>query len=276
MPHENNADHILPSQNEDISAIFEKDGKVVSIPGDSSGLISLEDEDSNISISLPNVVNSEISEASSADQSAGISFSSDREEFSTEVFIKEDASVQLVTTIEDSSAPIEYTYDMYIPEGSYLKKSGESILIIGKDGDFLGGVSDPWAFDAEGKFVETEFKIQDQKLIQSVYHKDSSFTYPIKADPYMGKNLIQSVRWVKKAEGFTLQVTPTAWGRAMGSPGAFTAHADELCKRFGECRQHMIWQHQCHVHFAPLKSTWNLDLWKVRSSYAAYVRNLCN
>lgn len=85
------------------------------------------------------------------------------------------------------------------------------------------------------------------------------------ADPWLGINLINSAKYVHNPEGWTLQVTPTWYGRAMPEVAIYSAWK-ELDARYyimGDYRS-MYFQFVCHPlsQIARFKGNWNLDTWR--------------
>ncbi len=81
---------------------------------------------------------------------------------------------------------------MNIPEGGHLEMVGTSVLILNSQGDMVGGIAPAWPKDAVGNDLPTHYEIDGATLTQVVEH-DSSFTYPVTADPWAGINLFGHV-----------------------------------------------------------------------------------
>jgi hypothetical protein len=189
--------------------------------------------------------------------------------------VKNDGSIQILTVINDSEAPTAYTYNIELaPSSSLTPESDGSVSVLGPDGSRIGAFAPAWAKDANGTAVRTHYEVTGTTLVQIVEHSRPGIAYPVTADPYLGIDLISSAHW----SGGTFVVTPTWWARANGnSPFAHEALLSEFCSKYrGACNTQMWWQLACHAQFAPFKSTWNLDSWRWRDSYYAYIMNLCN
>jgi hypothetical protein len=179
---------------------------------------------------------------------------------------KNDGSVQIVTVLEDSSAPESYAYDLGLPEGAKLDQSEEGfITILSSDDSLIGGIAAPWAKDSNGVEVPTHYEVDGATVTQVVEHRDAAVSYPIVADPYMGRNLI-SQAWVSSApQGSVVNVVPTAWGRQYSGQTVFSYHWSELQIRVQSqyLSSSVREQFYCHVYgniFEP--DTYNMETWR--------------
>lgn len=249
-------------------------GVDVVIPVDPASPISLDSSGSSVSIELPFAASA--SEATAVMDGA-VAYENGNGSTTVPV-VKNDGSLQIATIIARADAPTRYAYDLSLPSGSMLVQEDGMVVIREADGSFAGGFAPAWATDANGADVATRYEIEGSTLVQVVEHTTSNVAYPVTADPYLGIALIQSGRWVNKSQGRTLEITPTAWGRANGNnPTAVSALNSEFCGKFrSACTTQMWWQLGCHAQFAPFKGTWNLDAWRYRPSYYAYIQNGCN
>jgi len=191
-------------------------------------------------------------------------------------------SIRILTVLNSTNSPSEYSYEISIPLGGRLEKDDESggVMIFDNQDNFLGGFSPPWAIDSKGEKVETSYEISDNTLVQVVNHTNGNFSYPIIADPLFGLNLISSWSWHRRAQygfyGWRLEVIPTLWARSWGGSYVVGTYGwDELQYGWvnaGGMRDQFI----CHQQFAFTKSVWGLDVWRPDVSYAATVAYLCN
>ncbi|MFK0002027.1 DUF2599 domain-containing protein [Paenarthrobacter sp. NPDC090522] len=244
----------------------------VVVPTDPADPVSLESTTgTTIKISLPFA--GEAADAKPV-QDGVVSYDNDNGSATVPV-VKNDGSVQIMTVINDSAAPTRYTYNVGLAPNASLKleKDG-SVSVLGPDGSRLGGFAPAWAKDANGNDVRTHYEVVGTTIVQVVEHAVAGVAYPVTADPYFGIDLLASAYW----SGGTFVVTPTWWARANGnSPLAHQALLEEFCSKYGSaCNTQMWWQLACHAQFAPFKETWNLDSWRWRDSYYAYVFNWCN
>ncbi|MGH1977921.1 hypothetical protein [Rothia sp. L_38] len=94
-----------------------------------------------------------------------------------------ETGAQSVITIESSSAPSEYSFDLALQDGTFLAMDEDgSVDISNEDQLVIGEVKKPWAYDANGNPVKTWFEIEDSTLTQHVeFSHDTAF--PVTADP---------------------------------------------------------------------------------------------
>ncbi|MCL2736247.1 MAG: DUF2599 domain-containing protein [Propionibacteriaceae bacterium] len=184
---------------------------------------------------------------------------------------------------------------MALPAGDHLVLGADEpgapsgIAIVNQTGQVVGGIAPPWARDATGAAVATHFELVPGGFTQTVEHRTGGVVYPVTADPWLGFALISSATWVHYAEGWTLQVTPTAWARswAFSSLSAAVGAADwnELYAKYRSSglntnltgmRDQLI----CHQVFVavryPNKPTWNLDEWRPNVGFVQTVNAQCN
>lgn len=148
---------------------------------------------------------------------------------STVPVVKEDGSLQINTVLENSQAPKEYSYRLNIPEGAEISEIDGSVLVM-LDGNLVGGLSPAWAKDSNGNDVPTHYKVVGGNEVVQVVEHDSSFTYPIVADPWLGAMLFHDFSTNRKgAVGgkpvYSAALTVWGWHVYLGvappfSPGA--------------------------------------------------------
>ena len=96
--------------------------------------------------------------------------------------------------IRDETASTSYEFDIDLPDDFKMVEDGSgSIQILDEDGNIIGAIATPWAFDANGAPVPTNFKLSRDALIQTVEHGGAA--YPVIADPDIsfGKGIY--LRW---------------------------------------------------------------------------------
>lgn len=257
----------------------------VTIPRDPSDGVSIQSGDTELRITLPNS-----GSADDAVRLAGGAVQYDNNDDSITVPVAQrDGSVQINTVIESAQAPSEYTYDIAVPGGGRLALDEPSglVSILDSDGGWVGGVNPAWAKDAAGAPVPTWYTVEGTTLTQHVDLTDSSLRFPVVADPWAGKWLVDHVWWGKRASwapGNTLMVYPTGWGRYWVQQYVWPAQwGDVLAKtpaayRNAVNRTTMLNQFVCHLQLGASvwKESYNLDSWISRSSLASYLAHGCN
>lgn len=92
---------------------------------------------------------------------------------------------QTLIEVPSSSAPREYRFPLDLPDGVEAVAAGDgSILILSPDGP-LGYFKKPWARDANGDPVATEFHLEGDVLVQTVHFSEET-AFPVVADPDFG------------------------------------------------------------------------------------------
>ncbi|NGN63634.1 DUF2599 domain-containing protein [Streptomyces sp. A7024] len=194
-------------------------------------------------------------------------------------------SARVQTVLKSAGAPEEFTFPVDVPDGGRLAPGKDgSVAVLDARGKPVGGIEAPWAKDADGKAVPTEYRVEGDRLIQTVRHRGAA--YPVVADPWMGQDLIQDAKlvWVHAVQKFTLQITPTNFMRAQQSD-YFIAQAawEELLAKYqqplGIHRNHGgLWdQFLCHHQFAAFAgNTWNIEDWRPDISYPGTILAQCN
>lgn len=242
---------------------FQSDGAEVSIEAGAEPTIQLTSDDYDaitVEAALPGSV--ALAEGGTAVFSAG-------EDYSVAPLPHADGSVQIVTVIESNEAPDRYDYQLSGPSVNTLQiVDNGMVFLLDAEGKFAGGVSAPWAFDANGVAVPTHFEVHGTTLTQVVDHKSGSFAYPISADPWLGINLWGLI-WTDTYSGQTrINLNLSQWGKDnWTTPPLILLGAgwDEALNRSPGIRSALTsketihQQFDCHAFGAPFAGTWNLE-----------------
>ncbi|MFM9615526.1 DNRLRE domain-containing protein [Streptomyces niveiscabiei] len=114
-----------------------------------------------------------------------------------------EGGVRTFQVIKNATAPHDYTSAMRLPKGARLTAFDRGTILIssGTDDDPVvhGLIDAPWARDANGKEVPTSFRIDGDKLIQTVEFTAAT-AFPVVADPKI------SLGW-----GIYLSMTGAEW-----------------------------------------------------------------
>lgn len=147
--------------------------------------------------------------------------------------VKSDGSVQIITIIESTDAPTRYGYELGLPAGAKVEMGADGqVSVHNEDGIFLAGATAPWATDANGAAVPTRYELTGSTLTQVIDH-NSTFDYPIVADPWWGQSLLSSA-WMSFHIGYyVVNATATAWGRTWNGLATHASHVAELKQRIG-------------------------------------------
>jgi hypothetical protein len=195
---------------------------------------------------------------------------------------KRDGSIQIATVITSPTAPVEYPYAIATPglEKITLLPDGAAAF-MGSGRAFLGGAAAPWAVDAIGQSVPTHFTVSGSTLTQVVDHLSGDFTYPIVADPWMGRSLYHYAYVSYHTQGRKVNAQPTNWGVQYSGPVTWTAHKNEVKTRLGadasKYNASMEQQHYCHLLGVPLSlPVFNLESWRPVMTASAQAPYKCN
>jgi len=194
---------------------------------------------------------------------------------------KEDGSVQVTTVIEDSSAPTRYAYDVNSKSAIEAEILDDGSVVYTNDqNQFVGGVNAPWAKDKHGRDVPTRYELNGMTLVQVVDHTAiDDVAYPVIADPWLGIDLIKSVRQGLEKNVITINATKSAWGQTNHLPTAAKirlfqgAGWEEVRLKAGrnskgvyhaDSRKSIKQQYFCHVAagYGNIAGTWNLEGWR--------------
>lgn len=234
------------------------------------GLTLKQDGLPDVTLGLP----SSAQTADLADSVDGVAYYDNNDGSSTVPLVKEDGEVQVLTVIEDSSAPTRYGYEFGLPEGGRVVDAGEGyFVVLGMDGRPVASITPVWAKDANGNEVPTWYELDGDSLVQVVSHGPGT-EYPVVADPAIRGRLIKSVGLVASPLGTTVRVTPqNPWSVVI--PYDYWVEYKLWVNSAYEGRKYEN-QLLCHVNFAPFKTPWNLDSWRPDVSCVATVAAACN
>lgn len=184
---------------------------------------------------------------------------------------KADGSVQILSVIEGDEAPSAYRYGLELPAGVTVQRSEDgAIAIVSERGTLVVGISAPWAVDADGTAVPTRYEVDGSTLTQIVDHVGGGFAYPIVADPWLGIALYGTPTVTFPSGGYSINVTPTAWGGSwsgVGNVGMWWAHRDEVVSKLGASSWRWTTsiqeQFYCHIAGYPLGlPQYNMESWR--------------
>ncbi|NMM92741.1 hypothetical protein B2J88_52450, partial [Rhodococcus sp. SRB_17] len=85
--------------------------------------------------------------------------------------------------IHDRTSSHEAEIPVTVPPGGHMAVNPDSsVTVFDADGQPVAVVDAPWAYDANGNPVPTDYEVRGGHLIQRVY-ADEATAYPILADP---------------------------------------------------------------------------------------------
>lgn len=90
---------------------------------------------------------------------------------------------QTLISIPNANAASEYRFPLEVPSGGSVQLQLDgSVNILNAAGTAIGGITEPWAVDANGKAIETNFTFEGNTLIQRVSFNENT-AFPVTADP---------------------------------------------------------------------------------------------
>lgn len=102
-------------------------------------------------------------------------------------------------TITSANAPTAFRYELHLPPNSHVEKMSDGTVSLNVDGKPVGSFRKPWAKDANGQLVPTDFEIDGNTLVQRVSHSSNS-SYPVVADPHFEWQVISGKIYLNKQE----------------------------------------------------------------------------
>lgn len=205
--------------------------------------------------------------------------------------------------IENSDATEEYEIKFDFPSDCSLRFScdvdGEcdgSIEVVKDKTDIVMAISKPWARDANGKDIETYYKILGNTIIQVVRHKgDDTINYPIVADPSISFGTwFSSGKWGMNGSYRSLKLKPSL---ALRASGIMTYNGQPQCMLVSNAVVNASWasvvkkfsgtkywknasglekQYICHFYFAFFKNEFHLEPNRPNVSLAKTIKKKCN
>ena len=93
------------------------------------------------------------------------------------------SSTSLITVLDSGSSA---SFDMKLPQGykAKVERDGSVSLLSSGNNHSIRFIEAPWAVDATGKALKTEYQVKGSTLVQSI--ATDGATYPIVADPQFG------------------------------------------------------------------------------------------
>lgn len=238
------------------------EGSAVLLPADTGGEVKLTGAGGQrISFAFPHASTKGAREASK-----GLSIYDNADGTLTVPIVKTGGSVQVVSIIEDPTAPTRLDFIFDLPDGASISVTGGSAVITDSEGKWLAGVLPPLAVDADNNAVSTRLEVRGRVVTQVVDHLTAEPEYPVTASATAASQLISKVTriadWNNQAR---YSVYRTAAGKNLAGAPAQTIlqtygwpQAVALAPSgFNTTSIHQ--QFDCHTVFARAKDPWNLE-----------------
>lgn len=204
------AERATASQATDSSIVAEEGGGRVEIPLDGSRPITMNDTDGNeVRLELPK--NLGLKRNKTKQSAVGLAGKN------TKVVVEAlaEGGFRVLTVMENSEAPNEYTYKIDTDKGVKLVDNEGAVEIQDKEGNHKATVLPPFAIDAEGKAVPTWFSVSGNKLTQ---HVDTSQVeaWPVLLDPWVSSywwgQIVRLSRWETRVIGYGMEAASVYFG----------------------------------------------------------------
>ena len=263
----------------DNAATYSSEFVTTEVPRTPDAAVSLSGADGDLLISLPFS-----DQATEALTDSGVPEFDNNNGSTTVPIVRGDGSVQIITVIDDPSAPTRFDYTISVPEGGAMTLDERGVILItDQAGDFVGAVAPAWAKDANGESLQTRYEIDGNVLTQVVEHSAAN-AYPVVADPWLGIQLFGGFYRSTWNGDYTYNATVTPLGAVVlsggGGVGGYLA-GQAVFRTSGWDEWKAVWpaitnkatlwyQYECHVtagnYGLPFTGTYNLE--RARTNYA--------
>lgn len=200
-----------------------------------------------------------------------------------------EGGVRQIIKIDSKDSEKYYNFPVELPKGyAFHQDTSGNVTIRNKNNKVATYIPKPWAVDAAGNEIPTQYIIEGTTLKQYV-DIDKATEFPVIADPIWCGAAIKSVTWINRGgtHPWSASVTPTKCGSWLGGgfqDGAWqeliekTPKSKHWDKKAGTTKSLSMYnQYFCHADWAGgLKSPWNLEPTRKNVGYAKTVKALCN
>jgi hypothetical protein len=102
-----------------------------------------------------------------------------------------EGGLQILYEMRDQYSPKEVEFELTLPVGCIMEiTDSHEYIVRDSNGEIELLIGKPWAIDSEGSFVETEYKIEGNRIIQIIHYDGDN--YPLVADPLFCTNSIDN------------------------------------------------------------------------------------
>lgn len=213
--------------------------------------------------------------------------------------IKEDGSAQVAIMVQSVDAPERYPFQVGLPEGASASVTdGGGVVFTSADGAFLGGLTPPWAKDANGTQLTTRYEVESSStggvvVTQVIEHHSGGAAYPVVADPWLGLDLFGTAEYNREGQKNNqdvLSVMLSVWGWFVytssvpaGTSTLIVYGWPEVVHKLPRATEKLTiyQQYACHVYFGynviGAGVHWDFEMWRPNNSrwYAVW-EHRCN
>ncbi|MFJ2965232.1 DUF4258 domain-containing protein [Streptomyces collinus] len=90
--------------------------------------------------------------------------------------------VRALITLKDADAPTEFRFPLGLPADAETETLEDGSVLVTRGEEYLGTFDAPWAKDARGEAVPTEYRVEGGALVQTV-RPGPGTAFPVVADP---------------------------------------------------------------------------------------------
>ncbi|MFF5311564.1 DUF4258 domain-containing protein [Streptomyces massasporeus] len=90
--------------------------------------------------------------------------------------------VRALITLKDADAPTEFRFPLGLPADADTETLEDGSVLVTRGEEYLGTFDAPWAKDARGEAVPTEYRVEGGALVQTV-RPGPGTAFPVVADP---------------------------------------------------------------------------------------------
>ncbi|GAA2763228.1 hypothetical protein GCM10010103_22690 [Streptomyces paradoxus] len=90
--------------------------------------------------------------------------------------------VRALITLKDADAPTEFRFPLGLPADAATETLEDGSVLVTRGEEYLGTFDAPWAKDARGEAVPTEYRVEGGALVQTV-RPGPGTAFPVVADP---------------------------------------------------------------------------------------------
>lgn len=107
--------------------------------------------------------------------------------------------VRALVTINSASAAKEYRFDLGLPDGATVSQLADGRVLVTTGEELLASFDAPWAKDADGNAVPTDYRIENNALVQTVDFNNAT-RFPVVADPYIKRGFFTDSLYFTRGE----------------------------------------------------------------------------
>lgn len=207
-------------------------GATITIPKDAKKGVTL--EQTGVSVSLPNANKAKKGKtvANGTVAYEGTNGSANA------VQANADGSVRMLTVIDNPNAPTKYDYQLTLPQGARIQLNQDGSATILKTtapniDEAIATIDKPWAKDANGKTIQTNYTVNGSTLTQHIKHKVKGVRYPVAADPRVSFGWYVYVKLSPADQRFLLQAYPSVFAGFVCAVAFKNVYAVAACATAG-------------------------------------------